>query len=259
MDWELRAFLALTRRLPRIRGAGVVSEALRSLYNRIPREEVEAEMRGLLMNLRPEECVEGGLLFHPHLYEARELDFVLSELRVADTFVDLGANVGLYSLLAARAVGPGGRVFAVEADPETAQRLTRNSRMNGLEVQIAVAGVSDVEEDLSLAVDQSGNRGGSSFVRNSSRSVKVHCRPLLDLVREAGLQRIDGLKADIEGFEHRVLKRFFKDCPLALRPRFLLVELNPEFDDGNLQPMLEGLGYRLVFRTTLNGAFKAAV
>jgi FkbM family methyltransferase len=63
-------------------------------------------------------------------YEEAELKFVEQTLRGGDWFIDVGANVGVYSLLAARNVGPFGRVFAIEANPLCIQHLKKSLLMN---------------------------------------------------------------------------------------------------------------------------------
>ena len=59
-------------------------------------------------------------------------DYLRATLGPGDTFIDAGANLGIYTVLASRQVGPGGRVIAVEMMEATARRLERNVRLNGL-------------------------------------------------------------------------------------------------------------------------------
>lgn len=62
--------------------------------------------------------------------ERLELEIVRDHLRTGMTFYDVGANIGVFSMLAARIVGPGGQVVAFEADPEIADRLREHARRN---------------------------------------------------------------------------------------------------------------------------------
>jgi FkbM family methyltransferase len=62
--------------------------------------------------------------------ERLELEIVRDHLRAGMTFYDVGANIGVFSMLAARIVGPGGQVVAFEADPEIADRLREHARRN---------------------------------------------------------------------------------------------------------------------------------
>jgi FkbM family methyltransferase len=62
--------------------------------------------------------------------ERRELEIVRDHLRSGMTFYDVGANIGIFSMMAARVVGPSGQVVSFEADPEIAERLKEHARRN---------------------------------------------------------------------------------------------------------------------------------
>src|SRR5262249_25416707 len=186
---------ALTRRLPGIRGIGILGNFARDFYARRPRPPVVADVLGLRMTLDPMENVDGTLLFCPQLYDRREIKALLTALRPGDVFVDVGAHIGFYTLQAARRVGEGGRVVAIEADPETAKRLEGNVGLNpGVRVQIATIAVSDEDGTARFAVNTSGNRSGSSLLVGSDTTVEVRCRPLAAVLADAGVTRVDGMK-----------------------------------------------------------------
>jgi len=65
--------------------------------------------------------------------ERRELEIVREHLKPGMTFYDVGANIGIFSMVAARIVGAGGQVVAFEADPEIAERLREHARRNSFE------------------------------------------------------------------------------------------------------------------------------
>ena len=257
-DRELRAVRTLTRALPRVRGAGIVGNWLARWYNRRPRDPVLAEVHGFTMALDPSENVDGQLLFQPQLYDRRELAALAGHLRPGDTFVDVGAHIGLYSLFAAARVGPHGRVVALEADPENAARLRANVARNAganTVVRVVEAGVSDREEVLRLGLNTAGNRSGNSFLNDGPDAVEVRCRPLVELLRDADVGRVDGMKMDIEGFEHRVLGAFFEHAPESLWPRMLILEYQPAWDaraGGSSLALALDRGYRERVRAGIN-------
>ncbi len=86
MDFELRLLLNITRRFPKITGAGFISNLLKRIYLRKRRDVVEVDVLGYRMKLEPGECVDGGLLFYPHLYEHREIAFLKQVLKSGDVF-----------------------------------------------------------------------------------------------------------------------------------------------------------------------------
>lgn len=254
----VRLALAVTRRLPRTRGAGTIAHLLMRLCaDRLP-STMSAHVLGFDMRLVPAEFVDRALLFYPQFWDPEELGHLRRALRPGDVFVDVGAHIGLYSLVAGRAVGPSGRVVAIEADPGTFERLTEHLVGNGARnVSALHVGVSDRDEVLPLRVQTTGNRAASSFLidEGTTTAVEVSCRPLLEILRDDGVEQVDGAKFDIEGYEHRVLARFLADAPLAMRPRFIVTEFHPAWADragGNVIDLLSTYGYRVVLQHDRN-------
>jgi len=104
LDRELRFWLAVTRRLPKVRGAGWLGNLVANWYNRRPRNLVIADIGGIRAELDPGENVDAALLFFPHLYDYKEIAFLRRHLKAGDRFIDVGAHVGFYSLQAAEIV-----------------------------------------------------------------------------------------------------------------------------------------------------------
>lgn len=146
-------------------------------------------------------------------YERAERRFVSSFLREGDVVVDVGANIGLYTVIAGHRVGPRGRVYALEPTPATFQLLRANARLNGFTwVECVNVGLSDRAEIRDIY----GANGDVLGVYNSL------ARPILDAPVSAGEQvalttldefvhvrgligRIAFMKVDVEGWEERVL------------------------------------------------------
>lgn len=257
MDTELAVMLGVTRRLPRVRGAGVIANVIKRIYLRKPRPPVEVDSRGFRMRLEPAECIDGEVLFFPQIYDHHELAFIESCLEPGDTFLDVGANIGVYSLAASARVGNTGSVLAIEADPYNHEKLTLHLRLNGADnVRALHLGVADRRERLRLGINATGNRGGNSFLRGENAvGVDVECHPLLDVLRQEGVGRVAGAKLDIEGMEYRVLHRFFETAPRELFPGFLVLESNPYFGEeagGDPVQLALSVGYRSVWSSALN-------
>lgn len=82
---------------------GCLANFLRSIYARKPRPIMHKVRRlGFEFELNPNECVDGAILFYPQLYERREISFIRSVLPSGGTFLDVGSNIGFYSLVASR-------------------------------------------------------------------------------------------------------------------------------------------------------------
>ena len=140
-------------------------------------------------------------------YEPQETALLQLLLRSGMTFVDVGANWGYFSLAAARMVGPAGRVVSVEADPRACRTLRANVARNTLDaVAVVEMAASDRSGTLQLQeyeadASDSGSYGVTSTttVVGGGRAFTVAARALDDVLDEAGVDRVDLLKMDIEG------------------------------------------------------------
>jgi FkbM family methyltransferase len=256
MNGELKILRTLGAWLPPVTGAGLLGNVLRDFYARRQRQRVVVDVLGVQMDLEPSENVDGTLLFCPQLYDRRELAALLPVLGPGDVFVDVGSHIGLYALLAARRVAPGGRVLAIEADPRNHERLTDNLRRNpGLAIETACVAVSDSEGTAMLAQNTTGNRGGNSILAAGDAAIQVPCRTLASVLAERGIDRVDGMKLDIEGMEYRVLRRYFEDVRPEARPRVIVYEHQPAWIEkagGDASALLRAAGYRRLLATAIN-------
>jgi FkbM family methyltransferase len=216
----------------------------------------DTNVLGFKMRLNPEEWIDSALLRAPEDLDFEEIAFLRSRLQPGDIFVDLGAYIGFYALNAARVVGANGTVIAVEAAPQTFERLCESLEMNqATNVRPLNIGVSDANTAQRLFIRQHPWVGASTLLADSQEGIEVECKPLLDILREQSLAHVTGMKLDIEGMEYRVLSRFFADAHDSLYPRFVIVEFHPNFvghAGGNVLELLAKNGYRIVGRNQAN-------
>lgn len=168
---------------------------------------------------------ENKLLHSGRRKDRRQLALTVGRLKPGDVFVDIGANFGLYTLPAARAVGPSGRVIAIEPNPVMTGRLRFNSESNGfrnIEIDEVAVGAEPGEARLSIDPRQYGLSSLAQQAGTTDRVVPVVT--LADLITGSGVSRIDTLKIDVEGFEDQALLPFFDACERRLWPRTLLIE-----------------------------------
>jgi FkbM family methyltransferase len=160
-------------------------------------------------------------------------------------FYDLGANIGFFSLLGARLVGPGGRVFAFEADPELATRLRANGVRNHF-TWISVEEMAVWSETRSVAFvradpAQSPDRGlGFVTASPNFEALKVHAVSLDEFARRSPAP--DFIKCDVEGAEVEVL-RGARQLLQTKRPG-LLCEIHSEENRRALLDEFSKAGYQ---------------
>lgn len=178
-----------------------------------------------------------------------------ASLPAGGTFVDVGANWGYFTLVAAHAVGPAGRVVALEPDPRVHAELAANLARNGIRNVTALAvAASDRAGDATLAgyAEADRNRGVSSLVAapaGDAPSFAVRTAPLDDLLDEQGIDSVDLVKIDVEGAEELVVRGMARGLADG-RYRRILVELHPgQHPDparlgATMYGMMNGAGYR---------------
>jgi FkbM family methyltransferase len=199
------------------------------------------------MRLDPRRNItEKRLLLSPSRFELEERKILQARLKPGDQFVDIGANIGAYSLWVAKLIGPQGKGVAVEPQPTVLARLRANVALNLVfNIHIYPCGAGPVQTTMQLSIGSS-NEGGASLAtgEGGGGSVEVAVRPLLDIVTEAGLDRIDALKIDIEGFEDQALIPFFEAAPEGLWPKLLILERSEKDWRADLLTTLKQAGYR---------------
>ena len=140
-------------------------------------------------------------------FEDDLLNFVDSTVKPGDVFVDVGANIGIYSVHASIAAGLAGRVISFEAHPLTAQVFRENIELNrATNITVVNAAVGAEAGSLDLLYGR-GDSGSTHVAVKADRStVSVPVVTLDAKLAEMGVTRIDYLKIDVEGFELYVLR-----------------------------------------------------
>jgi len=144
-------------------------------------------------------------------FERKERDFVRAVLRPGDVFVDVGANLGLFAVIAGRCVGAQGRVFAFEPAHASYQRLQDNVTLNRLaNATCSPLALSDVTGEIQLHESRDGfdawNSAGAPTRGSDYASSTVSCVRWDEFAEAEGLvDRVAMMKVDVEGWESRVL------------------------------------------------------
>ncbi len=166
------------------------------------------------------------------VWEPHMTGWLQRRLRPGDTFVDVGANIGYFSLLASRLVGSEGHVVAIEASPVFHQSLLRNVRLNGRHnVRAINTAVSGKRELLEFVLASDRNLGANSIVPYdgpAASTFEVEARPLTEVLTATEIAAARVIKIDVEGAEGSVVRGM---APLLGRLRSdveITVEVTPE-------------------------------
>lgn len=165
-------------------------------------------------------------------------ELICASLAPGDVFIDAGANIGYYSILAARLTAPGGAVIAIEPVPETVEILRANCELNHLSNVTIIAGaVWSHEATISLSFSK-GNYGMAMATDEGQGSVSVKATTLDSICGSYGSIKV--LKIDAEGAEYQVL------CGAAEtlgKTRFVVLECSEDRD--RILNLLREKGFRI--------------
>jgi FkbM family methyltransferase len=215
------------------------------VWRRTARRPIVVTLPGGARLLCPPESNIAGAWVAVGLHEYAEMLFVLDFLRPGDLFLDVGANLGIYTVLAAR---HGGRVVAFEPNGATRRTLRENVRLNaaGERVTIHPFALADYDGASRMNVEIPGSshllQDGAAAV-GEGPTATVEVRRLDSVLESSAEPGLALLKVDAEGFDAEVL-RGAVEFVRAEHPVVLV-----EIGDGGaeVRRWLDGCGYRVYF------------
>ncbi|MEP6704701.1 MAG: FkbM family methyltransferase [Acidobacteriota bacterium] len=166
------------------------------------------------------------------------MEVMRSVVREGDTAFDIGANIGLHSILLSRLVGPGGRLYAFEPNPELIPALMRT--VSELEnALLDTVALSDENSETLLFVPSDNSMGSlTDWTANTDYSdeggahtVRCEQRRMDDLIESGSLPQPHFIKCDVEGAEMLVFKGGHRSLNRADAP-IILFEANKEASEG---------------------------
>ena len=190
-----------------------------------------------------------------HVWDFEERSFMKAAISKGSgpfVFLDVGANVGLYSLFAshyARKCGRSIEIHAVEPDSENRRRLISNVQANQGTLTLWPTAVSDAQGQLPLH-NHPNNRGEIKLGQAASGET-VSVTTLAEIITRASLTHIDLMKLDIEGHDLRALTHLFENLEPSLYPKQLIIETGTP-DDLPLTTLCYNRGYVIKGQGRLN-------
>jgi len=208
-----------------------------------------------LVNLTPTRKIicypdssSGGLIIYKKLFDYEEMQYLLSHLKKESVFIDIGANIGDYSLIASSIITKH-TIHTFEPFASVLTRLKENIKLNNIEnIEVHDYVVSDKDGYEQFAFESESEVNHISYAK-TNKSLKMKCIKLDTFCKRKKLSKIDFLKIDVEGAEMKVLTGAMN----LLRThavKIILMELNENnqaFGTSNneIVSYLHGFGYKL--------------
>lgn len=188
------------------------------------------ELEDFKIYVRKNDFFIGAVIANTRSYEPYVTDEVRQLLKPGMVFIDIGANIGYFALLAATLVSPTGRVYAFEPNPDNCQMFEKSIKANGFDnIQLFPYAVAEAQQAFNL--DVGGTNSNGRIIDFSSQAVPGQAAPrrveavVLDDILP-NLERVDVIKLDIEGAEPRAWQGM-QQIVNRFRP-VLVFEFSPE-------------------------------
>jgi FkbM family methyltransferase len=218
---------------------------------RLPDRDVTVESLGnQLLVFSPRKNFIGSALYRTGVWEPTVTAAIADLARPGMVALDVGADIGYYTLQLSRLVGPTGQVVAFEPIPKARERLEHNITTNGrTNIVVSELALGNQEGTVYLEDPFKKSRLNLNKTTAGEGDIKVTIRRLDDLAGEMKLSSVDLVKIDVEGAEHEVLrgmeqllKRFHPVLVIEVHHQFL-----PQFGSTAeaLLAWLAGLGYEI--------------
>lgn len=157
----------------------------------------------------------GRSIFVSGTYEPNTLMFLKNFLKIGDTFIDIGANSGIYSIVAAKLVGDAGKVYSFEPSSREFFKLQENVLLNNLQHHIVTnkLAISSKNEKALLKIATESHNGQNTLCNefaytnvDSGHIEEVNCISLDEYVNNNSIFNIKLIKIDVEGYELNVFE-----------------------------------------------------
>ena len=229
---------------------------IRKLILIFGREPFLVRVKGVKFNLYPSDNLsDKRLLCTPGLLDGDERQWLEKKLALNGWVLDIGANIGGYSLLL-KQQRTDLNVLAIEPDPYLYQRLQTNLELNNYnKFDLLACAVTDQNQKICLSLDKH-NRGRNVINNNRDEACSqqtVEGKTLAAILNNRNIDAPELIKMDIEGHEHIVLSSFLSDMQnKPLFPRFFQIEQYRKQKLNQAVKLIQQNGYDIVFRGRMN-------
>ncbi|MCK9375551.1 MAG: FkbM family methyltransferase [Syntrophobacterales bacterium] len=182
-------------------------------------------------------------------YEVLKKKTIVNLLKPGKTFIDVGANMGDYTLMAAKIVGETGKVMSIEPAPNNIKWINKSIKLNGypnITVKNIALGETDGMAKLYLSHVSGWHSLIPSLPNRNQGDITVEVKTLDNLLKNDNCNNVDMIKIDVEGAELKVLKGSYQTLTKN-HDIIVLVDIHPTLgvDPNEVGNSLRELGFDL--------------
>ncbi len=202
--------------------------------------------------------------------ESKEIKFIKKKIENNSWFIDIGSNIGLYSLNISNINSKNKKVktFSIEPNPIIYQRLKKNyqllvsqNRFVKNNFLLKNCAIGD-KEDFGI-IDKKVDHANVKIIKNTKLNkkhfIKIKITKLSTLLKKFKIKKISCIKIDTEGYEYKILKNFFRKVNLKFFPKYLIIEHNNDRNYSRNEKIILKNNYEIIFTTNSNTVYKKNV
>ena len=225
----------------------------------IGEEKVFFKYNGKLFCLYPLlNSTDSKMIVSSRVIDGRELGYLKNmEKHENSVFLDIGANVGYYSISASNFGFK--KIYSFEPVPKTINKLKYNIELNNLENIIEIVpNALGLKKELKVIYEDKDNFGNSSFFEGNKNNniVSIEVINLYEFVIEKNIRNIEAIKIDVEGYEDQALKDFISKSKEEELPKMIIIEhANSSKWKIDLFSLFQDRDYKILSKTRGNTIF----
>jgi len=189
-------------------------------------EILGSDALGHTLNCRLDDFVQRHIAIFG-LWEPTLTAYILTKVPVDGIFIDIGANVGYFSLLASARFA---KVVSFEPSPSIYAALIRNIELNGIRnIKALDIAISDCERTAPFYRSDRSNSGNSSLSEGIGRDLEgyVRCAPLQTVITDEEWRKVRFIKVDVEGHEAEVISSLLRSVEVLREDLEIVVQIDP--------------------------------
>jgi len=201
--------------------------------------------------------------------ETKEINFIKKKIENNTWFIDIGSNIGLYSLNISNLNTKYKKIktFSIEPNPIVYQRLKKNyqllvSQNKFVKNNFLLKNLAIGDKEGFGKIDKNVDHANVKIIKkltNKNKFVRIRIAKLSSLLKKYKIENISCIKIDTEGYELKIIKNFFKRNNLKFFPKYLIVEHNNEKNYFRNEKIILKNNYQIVFTTNSNTIYKKNV
>ena len=201
--------------------------------------------------------------------EIKEIKYIKKKIENNSWFIDIGSNIGLYSLNISNLNTKYKKIktFSIEPNPIAYQRLKKNyqlliSQNKFVKNNFLLKNLAIGDKEGFGKIDKNVDHANVKIIEKlaiKNNFVRIRITKLSSLLKKYKIENISCIKIDTEGYEFKIIKNFFKKDNLKFFPKYLIVEHNNEKNYVRNEQIILKNNYEIIFTTNSNTIYKKNV